>query len=536
MPVAEQQPRSSLGEALSQTLQELRVTSARLRTARNGNSQQNDLIDRATGILDSVRGTILRQLPHLVLNILAAPSDVERQHAPVSAGIPIQEPAGVIFEELLQPTQELEAPTLKPPPILIPEGFVSLQEAIRILGMSKSHWNRIRDNFNPATVKVGAHTFYRAEDLLVIKQEREDGKSKRKARPTTSGNDLRERDGDELNGFFYDREINKIPLLTAKEEQQLSAQIYEAKFALWALRQIATTTGFPASLTARVQSVIATGEGQYLLEDFDEEIIHRSTAIKDEADREFNESVVQFDARPSVTPDQDFVERLLEQVESGKRAFDDLVKQNLRLVRKIALAFEKKQRKLPIKDLIGYGNLGLMKAAVRFDWKKGYRFSTYATGWIKQHIARAIMDFGSNIRIPVHLVEVIHKVSTAQERLIQEQGRMVSFEEAARDIGVDSDSLLSGLGATNIISLNLPVGEDEESELADILPVNGAVVEEEMDSILLQKDVTDVLLSLTERERRILQMRFGLNGERPKTLEEIGVPFGLTRERIRHFI
>ena len=235
---------------------------------------------------------------------------------------------------------------------------------------------------------------------------------------------------------------------------------------------------------------------------------------------------------PLLSADEEI--ELAQRMEQGDEyAKKRLAESNLRLVVSIAKRYV--GRGMLFLDLIQEGNLGLIKAVEKFDYRRGYKFSTYATWWIRQAITRAIADQARTIRIPVHMVETINKLHRVNRQLLQDFGREPSPEEIAEHMGISVERVREIQKiAQEPVSLETPIGEEDDSHLGDFIEDEDAPAPAEMASfVLLNEQLDDVLDTLTPRERKVLQLRFGLDDGRTRTLEEVGQEFGVTRERIR---
>jgi RNA polymerase primary sigma factor len=316
---------------------------------------------------------------------------------------------------------------------------------------------------------------------------------------------------------MYLKEIGKVPLLTAPQEVDFAKRIEAGEFATALMDSLDQTEKVDQKqLRVIVESVVRIREHQ--VEKFGKvEGLGRETI-----------------ARTWKPRTRDQLDAFLRKVErDGQLAKKKLIEANLRLVVSIAKRYV--GRGMLFLDLIQEGNLGLIRAVEKFDYAKGFKFSTYATWWIRQAITRAIADQARTIRIPVHMVETINKLVRIQRQLLQDLGREPLPEEIGRQMGIHAEKVREILKVSQEpVSLETPIGEEEDSHLGDFIEDAEAVVPIDAASfILLQEQLESVLHTLSEREKKVIELRFGLLDGHPRTLEEVGREFGVTRERIR---
>jgi RNA polymerase primary sigma factor len=223
---------------------------------------------------------------------------------------------------------------------------------------------------------------------------------------------------------------------------------------------------------------------------------------------------------------------LAKQIEAGDlRCKQRMIQSNLRLV--VSIAKNYRNQGLPFLDLIQEGTLGLIRAVEKFDWRRGYKFSTYATWWIRQAVARALADKARTIRMPVHIVERMHKMNRAERNLWTQLGREPTLEEVASEANLPLDQAKEVRAAPRAMSLDAPVGEEDDAVVGDFVSADGPLPDELVEDSLRSQTLADALRSLPERHRSVIILRYGLDDADPRTLEDIGRRLGITRERVR---
>jgi RNA polymerase primary sigma factor len=318
---------------------------------------------------------------------------------------------------------------------------------------------------------------------------------------------------------MYLKEIAKIPLLTAAQEVDLAMRIEGGELAVELLASLELTHNLDQNRFRRVvQRVVRIREQQF---DPAKMLRRVGTGLEE----------VTLAYRPRTRAE---ATKFLRRVSAdGQVAKKETIVANLRLVVSIAKRYS--PRGTTLLDLVQEGNLGLIRAVEKFDYTRGYKFSTYATWWIRQAVSRAMADQSRTIRIPVHITDHINEVFRAQGQLVQDLGREPKVEEIGRHLGIPAARVEEILKASRApLSLETPVGEMEDVRFGDVIGDEDAVVPpDEASKILLKEELESVLGTLSEREKRVIQLRFGLLDAHPRTLEEVGREIGVTRERIR---
>ena len=377
------------------------------------------------------------------------------------------------------------------------QGYITTSEILKAIPQPETELGEL-DEIYAELFEAGIEI---VDDTLV------ESKRKKPALPEKKRAKEPERAGVDDPVRLYLQEIGRVPLLSAEDEVYLAKQI----------------------LAANLASEVLLGEES-------RRTLQEETSSLSPEERKNSKAMVQQgeQAMQQLSPDRSLNrEELLEIVRQGDEARQRLSEANLRLVVSVAKRYI--GRGMSLLDLIQEGNVGLLRAVEKFDHSKGYKFSTYATWWIRQAVTRALADQARTIRIPVHMVEMINRLSRASRRLQQELGRDPSPQELAEEVELPLDKVLAILKTSmEPVSLEMPVGQEEDSNLGDF--IEDQKIREPADEAsrkLLREQLLQVLNSLSEREREVLAMRFGLENGHSHTLEEVGQAFGVTRERIR---
>lgn len=364
-----------------------------------------------------------------------------------------------------------------------------------------------------------------------------------------SGDTERDDESDNVQAFevgnlvnSYLKEIGSRPLLTAADEQHLGMDMERGDLLSSVERELASTKGAEPEaldvvlrLLERLHERAPVGPAPHETSVVQRLIPPEVRKVLKEKGWPYSYLPPEAELRRLLAPYRNALqERLRDLKRKADEAENNLVESNLRLV--VSVARKYSSRGMSLLDLIQEGNVGLMRAVRKFDYHRGYKFSTYAIWWIRQAITRALVNQSRTIRLPAHMASAINRYLQTQARLFQEYGREVTIEDIAQAMGLPVSKVEEIHHAYSQVPLSLeqPVNDEEANELGDFVPDEGAISPEEaVSQNLLKERVNDVLTTLTPKERSVLQLRFGLIGERPLTLEEVGRYFNLTRERIR---
>ena len=384
------------------------------------------------------------------------------------------------------------------------------------------------NNLSPAELKAMA-------DALLAADDEKQAKAKTKAAPAADKPEAEKTTEEKLNELVErGKKAGKLSSkdLMALEDMNLSSEETEKFYDR--LESLGIDVLGDDALQPVDEDALPELEELEEIEEVTEEEMNETEAMADtfSTDDPVRMYLKEIGKVPLLTPEeeQDLAKRMAEGDEEAKRR---MAEANLRLVVSIAKRYV--GRGMLFLDLIQEGNLGLIKAVEKFDYTKGYKFSTYATWWIRQAITRAIADQARTIRIPVHMVETINKVIRVSRQLLQELGHDPSAEEIAAEMNMPVDKVRDILKiAQEPVSLETPIGEEEDSHLGDFIPDEDASEPSEAASFsLLKEQLMEVLDTLTPREKKVLELRFGIVDGRTRTLEEVGKEFNVTRERIR---
>ncbi|MEK7559540.1 MAG: sigma-70 family RNA polymerase sigma factor [Patescibacteria group bacterium] len=460
-------------------------------------------------------------------------------------------------------------PTVRP---TVPDGYIDMSILLGIIGRSDSWWHKNRGKYNLPALKIGRSNYYSREEAEKFGLEfREEERSK--AEKKTAARTIRTEMGDDDKTLpdsirYYLQEIAKYSLLKAKDEKRIGARIFSGQLATRALSVILRSgllsgelestatdfldepkiknigrlfeTGNVASDPQQPREEIEEDEIDDEIEEEEDKILKSKEAVRAEIVRKYDgqlEKKIRLIKDLALPAKREALETAVERYiflsRQGAKSYDLLVNSNLKLVVSIA---KKYMGQMPFEDLIAYGNPGLMIAAGKFDFRIGFKFSTYSTWWIRQNITRSIADFSRSIRVPVHAHESLGEYRRTNRRMVQELGREPTVEEVLEEMGEVSPTLRQAIIADKVVSLNMEVGEDRgegATELGDFIEDPNANTEKKASQFAMREAVLKALDTLTPREQKILKLRYGLEDGRSRTLEEVGREFDVTRERIR---
>lgn len=595
---AQKHQKISLISQLSDTVGVLDSVIAELRSSQNGDMQENAIASELISSLTEIRGKTLKQNPVIVWQnsrILLRGGSVIKE--PEISSIKTEQPA--VREAKIriakpepgsaQRTRAFTEPkpngakvtkSEKKPEIKPPEGFMSIAQICKTLGISGSRWYVLKAGNKLVSYKIGGGVFYKKEDVDKIAAERHQKATRRiDSRLNRKPAFKKETDGEfeeTMEDMQFDEsfaldlfklhlsEIGKIPM-EIKKHWRWNAKIFISQMAAYTLPEILESGNLAPQQKKQISAVLENNVVKAILEPFQgrlsnilskrvlDNVVQKISKRQklDNVDEFFINSVQNLanwiiDKLSGInrirSPDkkeselQKLIDRQIYLINEGVNARNKLTEANQRLV--VSIAKKYTGRGLDIHDLEGYGVEGLMRATVKFDWRAGYQFSTYATWWIRQSITRALADYSRLIRLPPHMHEKLGKLNRMRWKQMQETGEDIDLEKIvdAQETGETAYGLKKAIRVDNLTSLNLPVGEQKGgvvTELGDFFEDKGPTVDEQVDLYALRAQMREVLDTLNYRERRVLELRFGVLDGRSRKLEEVAQEFQVTRERIR---
>ena len=429
----------------------------------------------------------------------------------------------------------------------VPEGFVPRKKLLEILGISSSGWYWVKKHHDISTVRIGKLRYYCEEDVESIKEQRAQIRRRRGFNRLKFGNGSGDGAREMSAVDIHFREIKKIPIAIEKHEIW-GAQIFTGQLALFGLSEIANSNLVTTRQQEQIAQILESGRPKFLLDQFNSAVTERKKRIATgkarKADIEFVETsqryktwilsklaaIAENDSRQVCEQQlQALIDTRIRRVTKGVEAYEKLVNSNLRLA---ATFSNGRWKNFPFEDRLSFAEEGLMIVAARWDFRQGFRFATYAGWWIRQLIARGMVNSGSMIRVPLHLDEEIEGLIRRQQQMVQESGEEIDFEKLVENSNRRRE-IRQAIDAKTILSLNSPIGSKQTTELGQLIADEKDDAGEAIKRMAQKQAVRSILAELSPKERKVLTLRFGLEDGRERTLEEVGREFNVTRERIR---